>query len=61
MSLLDVTAVIGIVSTLIFGIIAIIYYFRVKNLMTAVDVTKWSEISDHYAQIKFLKLAGWKM
>lgn len=61
MGWLEISASIGIVSTLIFGIIAIIYYFKVHNLMVAIGATKWSEISDHYGQIKYLKNAGWKM
>lgn len=54
-------AVVGSICTLIFGIIAIIYYFRTVNLMSAIDVKEWSEISNHAPQIKFLKEANWKM
>lgn len=61
MDWVEISASIGILCTLIFGIIAVIYYFRSANLMTAIGVKKWSEISDHYGQIKFLKEAGWKM
>lgn len=61
MGWLEISSVIGIICTLIFGIIAILYYFRVDNLMVAIGAKKWSEISDHYGQIKFLKDAGWKM
>lgn len=61
MEWLEITAIMGIIGTLIFGIIAIIFLFRVKNLKNALEITKWSEITDHYSQIKFLKLAGWKM
>ena len=57
----ELTATIGIILTLLFGIIAVFYYFRSTNLMTAIGITKWSEISNHYGQIKFLKEAGWKM
>lgn len=61
MGWLETTSGIGIICSLIFGIIAIVYYFRSAHLMEAIEVTKWSEISDHYGQIKFLKQAGWKM
>lgn len=57
----EVTAIIGIICSLIFGIIAVFYYFRSSNLMTSIGATKWSEISNHYGQIKFLKDSGWKM
>lgn len=57
----EVSASIGTVCTLVFGIIAVIYYFRSSNLMVAIGAKKWSEISDHYGQIRFLKEAGWKM
>lgn len=61
MNLLEITSLTGIVYTFIFGIIAIIYYFRSTNLMNAIEINDWSEITNHYAQIKFLKNAGWKM
>lgn len=61
MDWLQTTASIGIICTLVFGIIAVMYYFRVNNLMVAIGATAWSEISNHYGQIKFLKDAGWKM
>lgn len=61
MDWLQTTAVVGVFSTLVLGIIAIIYYFRSASLMTAIGATKWSEISDHYPQIKFLRISGWKM
>jgi hypothetical protein len=57
----ELAAVIGIICTFIFGIIAIIYFNRSYKLMSSIDVKKWSEISDHYAQIKYLKEAKWKM
>lgn len=44
---------------LLMSLIAIIYYFRSYYLMTAVGITSWSEISDHYKQIKLLKTANW--
>lgn len=61
MNSLQLSASLGVLCTLVFGIIAVIYYFKCHNLMTAISVTKWSEIADHYAQIRFLKEAGWKM
>ena len=61
MDWIEVSASIGILCTLVFGIIAVIYYFRSLDLMTAIGAKKWSEISDHYGQIRFLKEAGWKM
>lgn len=61
MDWLEITSLIGIICTLIFGIIAIVYYFRSANLMDVIEITDWSEITNHYAQIKFLKNTGWKM
>ena len=40
MEIIEAAAVIGIVCTLIFGIIAIIYYFRSANMMQAIEVKK---------------------
>ena len=57
----EVSAGIGIFCTLIFGIIAILYYFRSAKLMKAIGASHWTDISDHYPQIKYLKEAGWKM
>lgn len=61
MGLLESTAIIGTICTLIFGIIAVLYYFRSAQLMTAIGIDNWSEITQHYGQIKFLKESGWKM
>lgn len=61
MNWVEVSAIIGSFCTLVFGVIAVIYYFRSFNLMTSIGAKKWSEISDHYGQIRFLKDAGWKM
>jgi hypothetical protein len=39
---------------IVFAIIAIIYYFRCYNLMLAMNVSSWDEITSHYPQLKFL-------
>ena len=60
MELIEYAAAIGIICVTIFGIIALIYYSKVKKLMKSINIKSWKEISDHYSQIKFLKENGWK-
>jgi hypothetical protein len=47
------------VLALIFAIIAIFYFMRVHNILNVMDLSGWSDITDHWKELKALKQKSW--